>query len=214
MEVLDDLYEWKELQNRFSESNLFSMLIEEASIKKVKKSISYDEMITSSNKGGKVYYIIDGITIVENEKNILYFVGRGSFLGLESLFYGNEDSADIKMRPIGTIEVWEFEKKEIVYFLMSMQEGWLFGYLISQSRINKLLEIVKNLHLNPIERGKTMVLLLVEEFGVKRDRGGYLPKAFTVGMLTNYLGTSYVTMKKIVEELNEEHIQLGYTRKS
>ncbi|MBC1617893.1 Crp/Fnr family transcriptional regulator, partial [Listeria booriae] len=186
MQGLIELYKNEEAQKIFSESNLLSLLVHELSISKEKKIYENNELVIQHTKSEEtVCYIIDGAVSVEHEDAILYFMGKKRFLGLESLLFQAPSHLRIKAR--GTTEVWEFKKIEVMTLLMSLQEGWLYGYLITQNILNKILGNLQFMHVPPLERGQAMLRELVMELGQKQGDTYHLSKQFNYELLTNYL---------------------------
>ncbi|MBC1417889.1 Crp/Fnr family transcriptional regulator [Listeria fleischmannii] len=203
MQELMGLYTKKEVYKRFDEMNLMELLTNSLKVQMKHIHIENNQTLLSVNDNKKVYFILKGIVAAQKDDELLYFRGKNHFIGLESILF-NEES-ELTMTSIGRVEVIEFSKAEIVEFLMGLQEGWLYCYLISKDLNHLLVRNYFNFQAKPYERSKIMLNDLAKEFGESSDEHVLLPKQFTLAILTNYLGISYVTMRKILETLRNEN---------
>ncbi|WP_088810172.1 MULTISPECIES: Crp/Fnr family transcriptional regulator [Listeria] len=202
-ELMMGLYTKKEVYDYFNELQLKELLTSnlQGSMKKIR--IDRSRVLLSKTENTKVYFILSGIVAARKDGNLLYFRGENRFIGLESILF-SEDSELVTLN-IGKVELIEFPKVEVLELLMGLQEGWLYCYLINKDLNQVLMRNYSNFQAKPYERSKQMLTDLAKEFGGSSELSVVLPKQFTLTILTNYLGISYVTMRKILEILRDEN---------
>lgn len=210
MTVISELYGEREIQTIFCESQLISILTEKEDIKYKRKVFKKGEYFNTGNRieNAKVYYILKGIISVENTTNILYFTGPKHFVGLEHFMLNSPLS--MELNPLSSVTLLEFEKEDILFFLMGLQEGWLYNCVINHNIMVKLMKNNKNLRLCPVLRGVELVKELLPEFSEIGPDITIVSKFLTYKILRKYLNIGYTAMERVVKALEEENIYFGY----
>ncbi|MBC2369824.1 Crp/Fnr family transcriptional regulator [Listeria booriae] len=212
MPVFSELYDEKEIQSVFCESQLISFLTEKENIRHKRKEFKKGQYLNAGNhmENSKVYYIMEGIISVGNETDILYFIGPGHFVGLEHFMFNPQ--LPIEPKSLSSITLLEFEKEDILCLLVSLQEGWLYNYVINHNILIKLIVINKNLRLRPVARGVELAKELLPEFSKVESGITILSEVFTYTVLRKYLKIGYTAMEDVIEILEKENIYFGYRK--
>ncbi|KGL45583.1 hypothetical protein BMT55_12820 [Listeria newyorkensis] len=202
MQSIIDLYDKKEIAELYNEQSLLNQLLQNPDIQKKKILIKNKKIMISEEKKNKVYFILDGMIQANDKEKILYFRGKNHFIGLETMLFNGK--TPLTMYSLGDGEVMEFEKLEIIQYIMSQQEGWFYLYMINQDLIELLMRNYKAFLLRPYQRCKLVLLDLAHEYDDKKQDYLVLPKQFTFLHLAEYLGISVVTIRRIFEKLMDE----------
>ncbi len=202
-ELMLELYTKKEVYHYFNELQLKELLMSNLQRTAKKICIERSRELLSKKENTKVYFILSGIVAVKRDGNLLYFRGENHFIGLETILFS--EKSEFVTSNIGRVELIEFSKVEVLELLMGLQEGWLYCYLINKDLNQLLMRNYSNFQAKPYERCKQMLTDLAKEFGSSSEPSAVLPKQFTLNLLTNYLGISYVTMRKVLEILRDEN---------
>ncbi|WP_430536693.1 cyclic nucleotide-binding domain-containing protein [Listeria rocourtiae] len=212
MPVFSELYDEKEIQSVFCESQLIRFLTETENIRYKRKEFKKGQYLNTGNhvEDSKVYYIVEGVISIENETDILYFIGPGHFVGLEHFMF--HSPLPIESKSLSNITLLEFEKEDILFLLMSLQEGWLYNYVINHNIMTKLMGINKNLRLRPVSRGVELVKELLPEFSKVESGVTIVSEFLTYTVLRKYLRIGYTAMESVVEILEKEDIYFGYRK--
>ncbi|WP_088816481.1 MULTISPECIES: Crp/Fnr family transcriptional regulator [Listeria] len=202
MEDLIELYSKKVVEERFNEKELLKLLENQFAIYGENIKISNGRKIVLKEREEYVYYIVHGAASVSKDDTIYCFQGKDRFLGLESMFF--DSHMDLDFHAVGNTELIKFKKKQVIDALMNTQEGWIFGYQIAH-RFN---EVIINhcifYKLKARSRSKKFLLELADELHEENDTKDFLPKQLNYKMLSEYLGISYVTIRKLFSELRKE----------
>ncbi len=211
MDILANLYSKEEVTQLFNETALLEFLIKDSFIKSEAVEFANRQILVSDKSDEKIYFIKDGLVSVTSEEQILFFLGPGHFIGLENIVF--QDTTSFTFTSVGKVNVIEFNKNKVIEALMSLQEGWMFLYLINRN-IEKI--IVEHLHFyqkKAKHRVEAMLRSLATEIKYTSEDYVFLPKALNHGLLINYMGISYVTFKKICRELKHEEFLIHKKRK-
>ncbi|WP_185386514.1 Crp/Fnr family transcriptional regulator [Listeria booriae] len=195
----------KTIKSNFNEETLLEQLLENphvsSQITKIRKGIHFSTELTSKNN---VYFLIKGIAGIRYSERLVVIADQKSFIGLDDLL--------AKKAPIYTIEALEecevivFDCYEIMDFIFSMQEGWLYLYLNEKKHQETLVEKVQFLHEKGINRLTHTYYDLANRFGEPTTDGRILPKCFNLKRLAEIANISPNSVASFNEILKERDI--------
>ncbi len=202
MEDLLELYSKKEVEERFNEKELLKLLENQFAISKERKKIRNGHQIVLKDSEEYVYYIVHGAVSVSKNGTIYCFEGNGRFIGLENMFFANH--MDLDFHAIGDVEVIKFKKSQVIESLMNTQEGWIFGYQIAYRLNQVIIDHCVYYKLKARTRSKKFLVELADELHEANDMKDFLPKEINYRILSEYLGISYATVRKLFSQLRKE----------
>ncbi|MBC2168248.1 Crp/Fnr family transcriptional regulator [Listeria booriae] len=199
---LEELYNMKIIQSKFNEEILLEQLLNNphvtSQIAKIKKGTHFP---TDSVSQDNVYFLKKGIAGLHYNERLVVIADQKDFIGLDDLL--------AKEAPKYTIEVLEecevivFERHEIMDFIFSMQEGWLYLYLNEKKHHEILIEKVKFLRERGIDRLAHTYYDLANRFGEPTKDGKIIPKCFNLRRLAEIANISANSVASFNEVLKE-----------
>ncbi|MBC1212283.1 Crp/Fnr family transcriptional regulator [Listeria booriae] len=199
---LKDLYSQDTIKREFNSKQLYSLLTNDDFFEIKQQTLMFsknDKIPLRDYSKHYVYYILEGITCISIEEQIIDFRGIGEFVGLvdSTSVYGNE----FYLKPLMDVTVQRFEKSEVMAKIMSIQDGYLYHY-------NCMLDCYDNytnrimLHEETDERRTLTTLIYIgENFGVKYENVHVIPRVFTRKLMAAYLGISRTKLSDILSRL-------------
>ncbi|MBC2371055.1 Crp/Fnr family transcriptional regulator [Listeria booriae] len=192
MEQILELYGRDTLEDKFNDSNLFRQL---SSLTPKKMEIKKRDVLTSSSD--YIYYIVNG-TLAQKKLGVpLAVIGGGSFIGLNSFLFQKNDVEKYEVLEAGT--VLAFNKKDTLFLLLSLQEGWLYLLFREKKQNEILVENQLLLYKSGQDRVKETLCQLAEKFGTPVQEGWIIPRCFNKKFLADYTNMTLNSIKRITE---------------
>lgn len=199
---LMDLYNEQAILDHFDTQSLLKNLMESkevnAQVKKVKRG---QELISEGESTDYVYYMTSGIASIKKGTNTFGFIGAGQFVGFDTLFLNESSTYTIRTRE--TCKVYVFDRLEVMEYLFSLQEGWIFFYLVEKEESQRLLKYQHFMRLKGVARLDAMLQDLADTFGTEEDVI-VLPKCFSKQCVADYTNFSLNTLASLIKELRRE----------
>ncbi|PZF90526.1 hypothetical protein C1903_02950 [Listeria ivanovii] len=200
---LNDLYSKKSLDINFNSGVLLDKLLDNPSIHSFRKKMEKKTvLINEGEKTNSIYYIEIGIVKKTHANQTIGFQGEGSFQGMSTLIMNEE--ANMSSIVFETSYVIEFRRCELLEYILSMQEGWLFLFLIEKEEQRMLLEKIAQNQYHGTDRMKYILLNLASKFGVSVEGNTKLPSEFNRDSLSDYTCYSPATMTNLIKQLHRE----------
>lgn len=200
---LMDMYNEQEIQSNFDKQVLLTNLLESSvvhpQVKKIKRN---QELIHEGESTDYVYYMLSGIASVKKEANTFGFIGAGQFVGFDTLFLNEPSTYTIRTREM--CEVYVFDRLEVMEYLFSLQEGWIFFYLLEKEESQQLLKYQNFMRLKGVARLDAVLQDLAHTFGEEEDGVIVLPKSFSKQCIADYANFSLNTITSLIKELRRE----------
>lgn len=197
-DMLVELYDKNIIEKNFNSAVFLENLLLSNHIHPKELEIDKKQnLVESGVHNESIYFIRRGIV-----SSSLGFMGKGRFLGLDTLAMNDKPLYTIKT--IEPCELYVFDKLEVMEYLFSLQEGWLFLYLIEKEERNLLLKNHSFLTLKGLERMEAVLIDLAQDFGVREDDMVILPKSFSKKLIAEYANLSVNTITILIKELKKE----------
>lgn len=204
MEVYSEknFYSIEEISILYNSERLIDMLLNDKSLQiryetiKVKKG---EHLILASTKSEFVYFTNKGLLAMKKENYIFDFISVGDFIGLYELFI--EETSILNVLGIKESEVLRFKKKDVIFKMLSYQEGF-FYYLYHMNRmLGKTINKQTMLVMSAEKRVIVALIQILERFGKANKEGFLLPKEFTNKLISEYSKCHLTTMPYIFKNL-------------
>ncbi|MBC1307698.1 Crp/Fnr family transcriptional regulator [Listeria booriae] len=199
---LEELYNMKTIQSKFNEGLLLEQLLDNphvtSQITKIKKGTHFSTETASQDN---VYFLIKGIAGLHYNERLVVIADQKDFIGLDDLL--EKDAPTYTVEALEECEVIVFDRHEIMDFIFSMQEGWLYLYLNEKKHHETLVEKIKFLREKGIDRLTHTYYDLANRFGEPTQDGKILPKCFNLKRLAEIANISANSVASFNEVLKE-----------
>ncbi|MBC2256816.1 Crp/Fnr family transcriptional regulator [Listeria booriae] len=201
---LEELYNMKTIQSKFNEGILLEQLLGNphvtSQITKIKKGAHFSTELASKDH---VYFLIKGIAGLHYNDRLLVIADQKDFIGLDDLL--TKEVPTYTVEALEECEVIVFDRYEIMDFLFSMQEGWLYLYLNEKKHYETLAKKIEFLHKKGIDRLTHTYYDLATRFGEPTAEGNILPKCFNLKRLAEIANISPNSVASFNEVLKERN---------
>ncbi|MBC1975631.1 Crp/Fnr family transcriptional regulator [Listeria booriae] len=199
---LEELYNMKTIQSKFNEELLLEQLLDSphitSQITKIKKGNYFSKDQASQDN---VYFLIKGIAGLHYNERLVVIADQKDFIGLDDLL--TKEAPTYNVEALEECEVIIFNRHEIMDFLFSTQEGWLYLYLNEKKHHETLIEKIQFLREKGIDRLANTYCDLATRFGEPTKDGSTLPKCFNLRRLAEIANISSNSVASFNEILKE-----------
>ncbi|WP_221769667.1 Crp/Fnr family transcriptional regulator, partial [Listeria booriae] len=201
---LEELYNMTTIQSKFNEDILLEQLVGNSHITsqiiKIKKGTYFSTELASQDN---VYFLIKGIAGLHYNERLVVIANQKDFIGLDDLL--TKEAPTYTVEALEECEVLVFDRHEIMDFLFSMQEGWLYLYLHEKKHHEILVEKIQFLREKGIDRLTRTYYDLATRFGEPTTDGRILPKCFNLKRLAEIANISPNSVASFNEVLKERN---------
>lgn len=199
-----DIYSEHLIKNNFSKKSLLTGLIGASEVNEYRSMVKRNQALVHEDlRTDHLYYVKKGIVSFKQGSHTFAFIGAGHFVGFETLLMNNRSRYTARI--LEASDIYIFDRLEVMEYLFSLQEGWIFFYLLEKSARDKLLQHQHFMSFKGIDRLEVMLLDLAKTFGTTQGNNIVLPKCFTKSRLANYTNFSLNTITSLIKELH--HIE-------
>ncbi|MBC1373253.1 Crp/Fnr family transcriptional regulator [Listeria booriae] len=151
-----------------------------------------------------VYFLIKGIAGLHYNERLVVIADQKDFISLDDLLA--KEAPTYTIEALEECEVIVFDRHEIMDFIFSMQEGWLYLYLNEKKHQETLVEKIQFLREKGIDRLTRTYYDLATRFGEPTTDGHILPKCFNLKRLAEIANISPNSVASFNETLKERNI--------
>ncbi|MBC1983251.1 Crp/Fnr family transcriptional regulator [Listeria booriae] len=189
------------IRSQFNSKSLLTGLIEASEVHEYRSLVKRNHaLICEGSSTDYLYYIKEGVVSIRQGAYTFGFIGAGHFIGLDTLLMHNKPRYTVRI--LETTEMYIFDRLEVMEYLFSLQEGWIFFYLLEKEARNRLLKYQHFMTYKGSERLEAMLLDLAGTFGSHNDELITLPKCFTKRRIADYANFSLNTITSLIKQLH------------
>lgn len=197
-----ELYGKETVEENFNYTQFLKVLLSSGIPFEKKEVANHRVLVFENERNEDVYFIEDGIVVLNRNSNVVRIVGSKEIIGLNGSVLIDENFYTATV--ISKITAYIFSKKEVLQTLIGMQEGWLYMHLNNLSNENFMNKKYILMRKNGEERLKDALTELASKYGVQHGCEIHIPKVFTRKIIANYTNLSVKSLARIMKRLVED----------